>query len=198
LRDAAEDVAPRLLGALVVGRGVTARIVEVEAYGPHDPASHAARGRTAANATMFGPAGRLYVYTSYGIHRCANVVVGRQGAGAAVLLRAASIEAGVDVALRRRGADEDRAARWVAGGPGRLGQVLDLDTSRDDGLDLLDATASLTLQDDGFVASGVSRGPRVGVARAADVPWRFWLTDHPAVSRYARSPRAAPPPAPGT
>lgn len=189
-----EAVAPRLLGCLLVGRGVTGRIVEVEAYAPDDPASHAARGPTTANATMFGPPGQLYVYTSYGIHRCANVVVGDDGVGAAVLLRAVAIEAGEEVARSRRGADGPRPPRWVGGGPGRLGQVFDLDTQRDDGLDLLDAGAALTLRTDATRPEHVSTGPRVGVSRAADVPWRFWWTDHPAVSRYSRSPRASSPP----
>ncbi len=191
LRGAAEEVAPRLLGALLVGRGVTARIVEVEAYGPDDPASHAARGRTGANATMFGPPGHLYVYTSYGIHRCANVVVDEEGVGAAVLLRAVDVVAGEEVALARRGADGQRPPRWLGGGPGRLGQVFDLETQRDDGLDLIDADAPLVLRSDGTEPDAVSTGPRVGVTQAPDVPWRFWWTDHPAVSRYSRSPRAA-------
>ena len=194
LLGAPEDIAPRLLGLLLVGRGVTGRVVEVEAYGPDDPASHAVRGRTAANATMFGPAGRLYVYTSYGIHRCANVVVGEDGVGAAVLLRAVAVEVGEEVALSRRGADRPRSPRWVGGGPGRLGQVYDLDTARDDGLDLLDDTAPLTLRTDGVRPAGVSSGPRVGVSQAPDVPWRFWWRDHAAVSRYTRSPRATPRP----
>ena len=191
----AEEVAPRLLGTLLVGRGITGRIVEVEAYGPDDPASHAARGRTAANATMFGPAGRLYVYTSYGIHRCANVVVAGDGVGAAVLLRAVALEAGEDVARQRRGASSPRPPRWVGGGPGKLGQVYDLVTRRDDGLDLLDPEAALTLRTDGTRPDGLSTGPRVGVSQAADVLWRFWWTDHPAVSRYSRSPCAPDPPA---
>ncbi len=194
LQGPAEEVAPRLLGLLLHGRGVTGRIVEVEAYGPDDPASHAARGRTPANATMFGPAGRLYVYTSYGIHRCANVTVGPDGTGAAVLLRAVAVEAGEEEALARRGAEAPRSPRWLGGGPGRLGQVFALDTRRDDGLDLLDPDADLTLRADGTTPDATSSGPRVGVSRAADVPWRFWWRDHPAVSRYARSPRAPAPP----
>lgn len=189
----AQEVAPRLLGTLLVGRGVTGRVVEVEAYGPRDPASHAARGRTEANATMFGPPGRLYVYTSYGIHRCANVVVGDEGVGAAVLLRAVAVEAGTDVARERRGASGPCPPRWLGGGPGRLGQVFDLVTRRDDGLDLLDEQAPMTLWSDGTTPDAVSTGPRVGVSTAADVPWRFWWRDHPAVSRYSRSPRAGPP-----
>lgn len=192
LRGPADEVAPRLLGALLAGRDVVARIVEVEAYGPDDPASHAARGRTGANATMFGPPGHLYVYTSYGIHRCANVVVGDEDVGAAVLLRAVAVEAGEEVATMRRGADRPRSPRWLGGGPGRLGQVLDLATQRDDGLDLLDASSDLHLRTDGTAPPAVSTGPRVGVTQAPDLPWRFWWTDHPAVSRYTRSPRATP------
>lgn len=194
LRGPAEEVAPRLLGTLLVGPQVTVRIIEVEAYGPHDPASHAARGRTPANATMFGPPGHLYVYTSYGIHQLGNVVTGGDGVGAAVLLRSGVVEAGTQVALARRGADGGgpRPPRWIAGGPGRLGQVLDLAVRGDDGLDLLDAGARLTLRTDDRQPDRISTGPRVGVSSAPDVPWRFWCTGHPAVSRYTRSPRADP------
>lgn len=185
-----EEVAPRLLGTLLVGRGVAGRVVEVEAYGPHDPASHAARGRTPANRTMFGPAGHLYVYVSYGVHQLGNVVVGPSGTGAAVLLRAVEVVAGTTVARTRRGADRPRPPRWLAGGPGRLGQVLDLRTERDDGMDLLDPAAPLTLRRDDHEIGAVAAGPRVGVTAAPDVPWRFWVAGHPAVSRYTRSPRA--------
>ena len=185
----APAVAPRLLGARLVGRGVVARIVEVEAYGPDDPASHAVRGRTPANRTMFAAAGHLYVYVSYGVHHLGNVVVGPTGTGAAVLLRAVEVVAGEEVARARRGADGPRSARWLAGGPGRLGQVLDLRTDRDDGLDLLDEDAPLVLCP-GEEVGDVASGPRVGVSGAPDVPWRFWVAGHPAVSRYTRSPRA--------
>lgn len=184
-----EQVAVDLLGLLLVGRGLVARIVEVEGYDQDDPASHTHHGRTAANATMFGPPGRLYVYLSHGLHHCGNVVVGPEGTGAAVLLRALAVEHGAGVALERRdgrGADDARA---LAGGPGRVGQVLALDRG-DDGLDLLDPAGPLVLRDDGQRPDDVARGPRTGVRLAADRPWRWWVADHPAVSRYRRHPRA--------
>jgi len=184
-----ERVAPDLLGLLLVGRGLVARVVEVEGYDEDDPASHTHHGRTDANATMFGPPGRLYVYLSHGLHHCGNVAVGPRGVGAAVLLRALAVERGGPVALRRRegrGADDPRL---LAGGPGRVGQVLALDRA-DDGLDLLDPGAGMVLRDDGQRPAHVVTGPRVGVRLAADRPWRWWVADHPAVSRYRRHPRA--------
>lgn len=197
LDDPPEVVAPRLLGALMVTDEVVARLVEVEAYGPDDPASHAVRGETPGNATMFRGPGHLYVYISYGVHHLGNITVQPAGTGAAVLLRAIEVLAGEEVALRRRGEGDGRPRRprWVGGGPGRLGQVMDLRVARDDGLDLLDPGSRITLRTDGHTPGEVASGPRVGVTDAPDVGWRFWIAGHPAVSRYARSPRAAPPPA---
>lgn len=191
LAEPPEVVAPRLLGTLLVTDEVVARIVEVEAYGAKDPASHAARGETPGNATMFRGPGRLYVYVSYGVHHLGNVTVQPEGTGAAVLLRSIEVVAGEEVALRRRGADGPQRPRWVGGGPGRLGQVLDLRVARDDGLDLLDDGSRITLRTDGHDVGEVASGPRVGVTDAPDVGWRFWIAGHPAVSRYTRSPRAA-------
>jgi len=190
LGDPPEVVAPRLLGALLVTAEVTTRVVEVEAYGPDDPASHSIRGRTPGNATMFGKPGHLYVYVSYGVHQLGNVTVLPQGTGAAVLLRSIEVVAGEEVALRRRGGHDRPRPRWLGGGPGRLGQVLDLRTERDDGLDLLAEDSRVTLRTDGFKVAQVATGPRVGVTAAPEVPWRFWLPEHPSVSRYTRSPRA--------
>jgi DNA-3-methyladenine glycosylase len=188
------EVAPDLLGLLLVTSQVTVRIVEVEAYRDDDPACHAHRGRTPSNATLFAAPGHLYVYRSYGIHHCGNVVTGRAGQGAGCLVRAAEVVAGRDEAARRR-EGRDATPRQLAGGPGKVGQVLGLHSDRDDGMDLLDRASPVTLRDDGTrVGHGaVATGPRVGVSLAADVPWRFWIADHPAVSRYSRSPRAAPP-----
>lgn len=194
LADPPEVVAPRLLGALLVTAEVTARIVEVESYGPQDPASHSIRGPTPGNATMFGGPGHLYVYVSYGVHHLGNVVVQREGTGAAVLLRSIEVVAGEEVALRRRGGHDRPRPQWLGGGPGRLGQVLDLRAERDDGLDLLTEGSRITLRTDGFDAARVATGPRVGVTDAPEVPWRYWLPEHPAVSRYTRSPRAGPSP----
>jgi len=187
--------AHRLLGATLTGRGVRAVIVEVEAYGgvPDGPwpdaAAHSYRGRNGRNAVMFGPPGRLYTYRSHGIHVCANVVCGPDGTAAAVLLRAAAIEDGLDVAQGRRG-DAVRTTA-LARGPGNLCSALGI-TMADNGIDVFDPTSPVWLalnEADGAVA-----GPRVGISQAADRPWRLWLAGRPEVSAYRRSPRA---PAPG-
>ena len=187
--------AQRLLGAALTGRGVSAMIVEVEAYGgpPDGPwpdaASHSFRGRGGRNLVMFGPAGRLYTYRSHGIHVCANVVCAFDGVAGAVLLRAAAVEAGLDTAQARRG-DTTRPVA-LARGPGNLCSAVGI-TMDDNGIDLFDpkSPVRLTLGED---HAGIS-GPRVGVSKAADRPWRFWLAGRPEVSPYRRSPRA---PAPG-
>ncbi|EHI14524.1 DNA-3-methyladenine glycosylase [Mycolicibacterium thermoresistibile] len=188
--------AHRLLGAVLVGRGVTATIVEVEAYGgpPDGPwpdaAAHSYRGRNGRNAVMFGPAGRLYTYRSHGIHVCANVACAEDGVAAAVLLRAAVVESGAGVAAERRG-PAIKPAGW-ARGPGNLCAALGI-TMDDNGLDLFDPAAPVRLRLAASPPAPVS-GPRVGVSKAADRPWRFWVADRPEVSSYRRSPRA---PAPG-
>ena len=187
--------ARRLLGAALTGRGVSAKIVEVEAYGGPldgpwpDGASHSFRGLGGRNWLMFGPAGRLYTYRSHGIHVCANVVCATDGAAGAVLLRAAAVQAGIDVAQARRGDSTRQVA--LARGPGNLCSALGI-TMDDNGIDLFDSNSPvrLTLGDEHV---GVD-GPRVGVSKAADRPWRFWLAGRPEVSLYRRSPRA---PAPG-
>jgi DNA-3-methyladenine glycosylase len=191
-------VAPRLLGAVLrhqtAAGPVAVRLTEVEAYaGPDDPGSHSHGGRTARNAVMFGPAGRLYVYFTYGMHYCCNVVVGPDGQPSAVLLRAGEVVEGLPLARSRRGRGGDRD---LARGPARLCQALGLDRSHN-GLDL-DGLLTLT----GPVSSSrIRTGPRVGLRRAADRPWRFWLDGEPTVSAYRpatprtrRAPtRAAPP-----
>lgn len=189
------DAARRLLGATLAGRGISATIVEVEAYGgvPDGPwpdaAAHSYRGRNPRNAVMFGPPGRLYTYRSHGIHVCANVACGPDEAAAAVLLRAAAIVAGVDVARSRRGTAIRTDA--LARGPGNLCSALGI-TMADNGIDLFDpqSPVRLTLSD---TVAAVS-GPRVGISKAADRPWRLWLPGRAEVSAYRRSPRA---PAPG-
>jgi DNA-3-methyladenine glycosylase len=184
-----------LLGAALSGRGVTAVIVETEAYGGPldgpwpDAASHSFRGCGGRNAIMFGPAGRLYAYLSHGIHVCANVVCGDDGVAAAVLLRAAVITAGVELAKDRRGETVRTAA--LARGPGNLCSALEI-TMGDNGFDLFDDGSPVRLALD--APRPVTSGPRVGVSKAADRPWRFWLAEHPEVSAFRRSPRA---PAPG-
>jgi DNA-3-methyladenine glycosylase len=188
--------ARRLVGARLVAGGVTATIVEVEAYGGPpdepwpDPAAHSFRGPNGRNAVMFGRAGRLYTYRSHGIHVCANVVCGPDGIAAAVLLRAAIVDDGADVARMRRGpAVRDRA---LARGPGNLCSALDI-TMDHYGTDLFDPASPVRLELRDTLAA--VDGPRVGVSQAADRPWRFWLPDRPEVSAYRRSPRA---PAPST
>jgi DNA-3-methyladenine glycosylase len=189
------EAAHRLLGATLTGRGVTGIVVEVEAYGgvPDGPwpdaAAHSYRGRSGRNGVMFGPPGRLYTYRSHGIHVCANVSCGPDGTAAAVLLRAAVIEDGADVAQARRG----EAVRGVAlaRGPGNLCSALGI-TMSDNGSDLFDPDGAVTLNLN--AVNGAVAGPRVGVSQAADRPWRLWLAGRPEVSAYRRSPRA---PAPG-
>ena len=183
-----------LLGATLTCRGVVATVVEVEAYGGPadgpwpDAASHSFRGRGGRNEVMFGPAGRMYTYRSHGIHVCANVVCGEADVAAAVLLRAAVVTDGFGVAHTHRG---PVATAALARGPGNLCSALGI-TMGDNGIDLFgtDSPVRLVL---GRPRPALS-GPRVGVSKAADRPWRFWLADHPEVSAYRRSPRA---PAPG-
>ena len=169
------EVAPRLLGARFTHGGVTVRLTEVEAYaGAEDPGSHAHRGPTDRNRAMFGPPGRLYVYFTYGMHHCCNVVCGPQGSAGAVLLRAGEVVEGLDLARERRPGSSDRD---LARGPARLCRALSLDRDQD-GLDL---RGRLVLGD---AVADPRSGPRVGLRLAADRPWRFWVTDDPTVSRY--------------
>jgi DNA-3-methyladenine glycosylase len=177
----AVEVAPRLLNKLLVARDDHGRragvIVEVEAYaGAADPASHAYRGRTARNATMFGPGGHLYVYFTYGMHWCANVVCGQPGVAQAVLLRALVPVEGLE-AMRaaRPGARRDVD---LCRGPARLAQALGI-TRADDGVDLA-GPGRLSIVDAGVPPPPEPGcGPRVGVVHAADVAWRWWVPDVP-------------------
>ncbi|CAN5122173.1 DNA-3-methyladenine glycosylase [soil metagenome] len=187
----ASVVAPDLLGCLLQTEGILARIVEVEAYEQSEPAAHTFRGPTPGNATMFCPAGRLYTYFTYGMHWCANVVTGSAGQGEAVLLRAARLLEGEQVARARRGARP--SDRDLLRGPARLAQALGLDGDAD-GTDLLADDAPLRLLPRDADPSAISTGPRVGVRLAADLAWRFWVTDDPLVSAYKRHPKAAPTP----
>lgn len=192
----ADRVAPRLLGARLTSSGpdgrVVLRLTEVEAYrgDGSDPAAHTHRGPTARNATMYGPPGTLYVYFSYGMHWCANVVCGPVGTGEAVLLRAGAVVEGLELARRRRPAA--RGDRELARGPARLTQALGI-TGTDDGADLFGRSERLELAPTTGVPGRARSGPRVGISRAAELPWRFWLDAEPSVSAYRRSPRAAPP-----
>jgi DNA-3-methyladenine glycosylase len=187
--------ARRILGAQLTAGAVNATIVEVEAYGGPpdgpwpDPASHSFRGPNDRNAVMFGAAGRLYTYRSHGIHVCANVVCGPDGTAAAVLLRAAVIDHGIECVRARRGAVVND--HLLARGPGNLCSALAI-TMDDYGTDLFDPTSRVRLHLCDAVPA--TPGPRVGVSQAADRMWRFWLSGSPEVSAYRRSPRA---PAPG-
>jgi DNA-3-methyladenine glycosylase len=177
----AQEVAPGLLGRVLVrafpdGSRASVRIVEVEAYGPDDPASHAFRGRTPRNAVMFGPPGHLYVYFTYGMHHCMNAVSGPSGEGAAVLLRAAEPLEGLDAMAARRGRD---APLELCSGPGRLTQALGVER-RDDGLDLV--TGQDLWVEDGPRPGAVATGTRVGVHETTR-RWRFWVEGSPFVSR---------------
>jgi DNA-3-methyladenine glycosylase len=183
--------APGLLGAVVRHGEVAVRLTEVEAYdGAHDPGSHAYRGRTARNAVMFGSPGHLYVYFTYGMHWCANVVCGPEGTASAVLLRAGEVVDGLELArARRTTARDDRA---LARGPALLCQALEIDASAN-GHDLTAPPLTVTLA--ATAATGVATGPRVGLRQAADRPWRFWVADDPTVSSYrpaAPRPRGRP------
>jgi DNA-3-methyladenine glycosylase len=172
-----------LLGCVVVAGSVAVRLVELEAYrGMDDPASHCYRGRTDRNAVMFGPAGHLYVYFVYGMHFCANVVSLVDGVPGAVLLRAGEVIDGLDTAWARRPAA--RTAAELARGPARLTSVLGLDRTAN-GLDLTDPASPVRLYA-GDPVTDVRTGPRVGVAAAMEVPWRFWVADSPSVSPYRR------------
>lgn len=204
-------VAPLLLGSTLTvvreGAAVSVRLTEVEAYeGARDPGSHSYRGRTARNETMFGPSGFVYVYFTYGMHWCVNIVCGTPGSSSAVLLRAGEITGGLDAATARRGARAPRGPR-LASGPARLAQCLGLGAG-DDGSELLVGPAPPSVLEptagsevaDGIWLSGVrsrrrpgtESGPRTGVSGTGgtgDFPWRFWLPDEPSVSPY----RAAKP-----
>ncbi|MEY9871091.1 DNA-3-methyladenine glycosylase [Streptacidiphilus sp. MAP12-33] len=180
-------VAPDLLGRVLVstrpeGR-VAVRLTEVEAYtGPDDPASHAYRGRTARNAVMFGPPGFVYVYFTYGMHFCMNVVTGPGTTAGAVLLRAGEIVEGVDLARHRRASA--RRDTELAQGPARLTQALGIAREQDG--ERLGGEVFALLPGTPAVAERIRQGPRTGVAQGADTPYRFWLDDEPTVSPYRR------------
>lgn len=187
------DVARALLGCGFFVDGVGGIVVETEAYHETDPASHSFRGRTAANAAMFGPAGHVYVYRSYGIHWCLNVVCGREGEGAAVLLRALEPTQGLETMRARRGL-EDR--RLLCAGPGRLGQALDVDRARHDGKDLRHPPFRLVAPSRRSPPITVVSGPRIGISKAREQPWRFAIAGSPFLSRPLRAESALGPEGP--
>jgi DNA-3-methyladenine glycosylase len=178
------DAAPRLLGAILRSTTpegtVAVRLTEVEAYdGPGDPGSHAYRGRSTRNEVMFGPPGRLYVYFTYGMHFCMNVVCGPLGRPSAVLLRAGEIVEGAELARARRGAVADRE---LARGPARMCAALGIGREHN-GADLTDPASPVRLGLGGYDGP-IATGPRVGLREAADRPWRFWAESDPTVSPY--------------
>lgn len=190
----ADRAATELLGALLVRQlehtRVVARIVETEAYREDDPASHSHRGRTRRTAPMFAAPGTAYVYRSYGLHWLLNVSVEAEDIGAAVLVRAATVVEGL-AAVRERRPAARRDAELLRG-PARLTVGLDVDGPRHDHLPLLTGAGPLHLAEDDWQPdpAGIVAGPRVGISRAAEVPWRFHLAGVDSVSPYRRSPRA--------
>ncbi|MGV6875511.1 DNA-3-methyladenine glycosylase [Pseudochelatococcus sp. B33] len=167
----AVELACALIGGRLVVRGAGGTIIETEAYARDDPASHSFRGQTARNATMFGPPGHAYVYRSYGIHLCLNVV-GRPGE--AVLIRAIEPQIGLEIMQERRG------RMPLCAGPGRLAQALGIDPT-DDGAPFDGKTLSLILPSTS--PAGIVRGSRIGISQGRDLPWRFGLAGAPGLSR---------------
>ncbi len=175
-------VAPRLLNKVLVHDGVAGRIVEVEAYlGSQDPASHAYRGMTDRNRVMFGPAGHLYVYFTYGMHWCANAVCGEEGTATAVLVRALAPLAGIERMWQRR--PRARQETDLCSGPAKLCQALALDRSFD-GADLVTADRGVAIVDDGTPPPRrPGRSTRVGVSAGQELRWRWYVPGVPHLSR---------------
>lgn len=176
-----------LLGRALSAHGVVAVITEVEAYGGiNDPASHAYT-RTPRSEIMYGPPWRLYVYRSYGMHWAANIVTGPQSQAGAVLLRSARVIDGLETAKSRRGSHiKDHE---LARGPGNLARALGI-TDGDLGSDVLDSRSAVHLLDHVERPARIESGPRVGISKAADWPWRLWIEGETSVSAYRRNPRA--------
>ncbi|WP_424531549.1 DNA-3-methyladenine glycosylase [Sphaerisporangium viridialbum] len=192
------EVAPALLGRVLRHGPVAVRLTEVEAYGPPgaDPASHTYRGRTPRNSVMFGPPGHLYVYFTYGMHFCANIVCLPEGMGSGVLLRAGEVIEGAEVARTRRhrpstaapltGRGQTIPERDLARGPARLAVALGVGREHN-GLDCCSGSLDLRiLEGDAVDPALVRSGPRTGVSTAADTPWRFWIDGDPTVSPYRK------------
>jgi DNA-3-methyladenine glycosylase len=175
------EVAPELIGATLLFKGVGGRIVEVEAYHQTDPAAHSYGGPTARNAVMFGPPGYAYVYRSYGIHWCLNFVCEPKGSASAVLLRAIEPTVGLPAMRRRRGIKEDRL---LCSGPGRLCEALGI-TIAQYGLALDEPPFELLARS---ADVEVVAGPRIGLTKAVDRPWRYGLKGSPFLSKPFRTP----------
>ena len=181
----APAVAHALIGATLLVDGVGGTIVETEAYDMTDAASHTFGGPTARNRAMFGPPGHAYVYRSYGIHWCLNFVCREAGHGAGVLIRALQPTHGVDVMHTRRGMDDERL---LCAGPGRVGQALGIGAAHY-GLPLDAAPFTVLAAPADAAPVQVLTGPRIGISRAVDVPWRFGLAGSRHLSRGFRPPR---------
>lgn len=181
LKAPASKVAPRLLGCIIEreidGEIVRAKIVETEAYDQSDVASHSYKGKTPRSEVMFGPAGSLYVYFTYGMHYCCNVVVGEDGYGAAVLIRAVEPLQGQELLERRRG----KKGVDATNGPAKLCQALDIGKELN-GHDLRDGELRL-IQQPVVADSSIVRTTRVGISQGKDVPWRFYINGNPYVSK---------------
>ncbi len=175
------QVAPELIGATLIFNGAGGLIVEVEAYHHTDPAAHSFRGRTDRNAVMFGPPGHAYVYRSYGIHWCLNFVCEPAGSASAVLIRALAPTCGHDAMHRRRRVTDQRL---LCSGPGRLCEALGI-TGAHNGLALTQRPFRLLMRTDGI---SLAVGPRIGITKAVDHPWRYGLSGSRFLSRPFRPP----------
>ena len=174
------EVAPDLIGVTLHVDGVGGPIVEVEAYDHEDPAAHGYGGRTERNASMFGPRGHAYVYRSYGVHWCLNFVCEEEGSASAVLIRALEPAQGLDAMRERRGVDD---LRLLCAGPGRLCHALAV-TRAHDGLALTELPFELFPRE---TEPEIAVGPRIGITKAADRPWRYCLAGSRYLSRTMRS-----------
>ena len=186
-----EQVARALLGKILVRRGtggpLAGRIVETEAYlGERDPAAHAASGRTARNAVLYGPPGHAYVYSIYGLHYCFNVSCLPEGVPGCVLLRALEPLEGAAEMRRHRGLSESADLHRLASGPGKLCQAFGITRTTDNGIDLTSVESLLGLVEDGFLCEEIRAATRIGIRKAADLPLRFFLAGHDCVSGRRR------------
>ncbi len=180
------EAATLLLGAILSRKTalgmVKLKIVETEAYHQDDPASHSFRGRTERTAPMFEAGGRLYIYFTYGMHYCINIVTGKKGVGEAVLLRAAEPLEGLKLMQNNRGSLMD--INNLANGPGKLAQALGIKDTSLSGKILIKSSIYLEPPTMLVKATDVVTSPRIGIRQAADVPWRFYLKDNPFVSKH--------------
>lgn len=179
----APELARDLIGCVLVHKTpegtVSGIIVETEAYSQEDAASHSYRGETPRNSVMFGPAGHAYVYFTYGMHYCFNVVSGHKGHGQAVLLRALQPLDGIDLMRQRRKQSPDK---HLCNGPAKLVQAMGI-SKQDYGKPLFEGDLYISGRSKDDVHVQISQGPRIGISKAIDVPWRFWLTDSTFISK---------------